>query len=363
MSVLSSEINWDFIVDKIGEEKCVLVLGPQALQLENGQVLQDELLEYLDINNNPNILKYYADDDFFLFDDAGGNTLICHQIKRFLDRQAPPDILNKIARIPFHLILTVTADQLLPKAFDDLDIQYQFDFYKRQKEPSTITPPSRNMPLIYNMLGCIADEESIVLTYDDLFDYLSSVFARKSMPDKLKIELKSAKNFVFLGVPFDKWYVQLLMRILEINRQQYAFKRYASNQAIPDVVQSLCVEQFKIDFINKGITEFIDKVYNLCDEKQMLRAEGEQYESILDKIKHLIASGNLEKPILLLQNFLQGKNTELYNEVLGIGGRYRRLQRKLRLGSVSPEEESAGLQQITENLLELVDEAKAYEDN
>ena len=361
MPVLTTNINWDFIVDKIMEEKCVLVLGPNAMTRGNGKTIQEDMLEFLDIDNNSNILKYYPNDDFFLFDDAGGSTLTCHRIKRFFDQQQPPEILKKIARIPFHVILNFTPDQLLPQAFNQQQIQHQFDFYKRHLEPSSIVTPSKSLPLVYNMLGSIADEESVVLTYDDLFDYFSSVFSRKSMPDKLKVELKGAKNFICLGVPFDKWYVQLLLRILDINRQQYAFKRYASNQALSNEVQTFCIEQFKIDFVSKRIPEFIDKIYQLCENKQLLRMESSQHESELDKIKFLIATGNLEQPILLLQDYLKGKNNELYNEILGVGGRYRRLQRKVQVGAIDPKEEATNLNQITDNLLELVDETKALE--
>ena len=361
MSAHTTKINWSFILDKIEEEKCILVLGPEAYHHDQTRSLQAMLLDQLDIPNNPNIHKYYPDDEFFLFDDAGGQTITCHQIKQFYDSQPPPALLEKIVQIPFHVILTVTADRLLLKSFDDFQLSYQADHYRRRPNPQIMSTPNRRRPLIYNLFGSIAEEESMVLTYDDLFDYFSSVFAKKSMPDKLKMELNGAKNFIFLGVPFDRWYMQLLLRLLQINRQQFAFKRYAANQSLTDEMQTFCVEQFKIDFVNKRIQEFVDQLYQQSKERGILREVDGSSGKLMDRIREMVAEDQLEEAILELKEMMEKQNHELLNDVLAISSLFRRFKRKVRAGSLSPGQENTRFSQITESLLDLIDEIESLE--
>jgi hypothetical protein len=222
------KLEWDFFIDKIIEEKCVLVLGPDVFLRPDGQSQHSALMTDLDVNNNPLVRRYYDDDDFFLFDELHKRTLICHKIKRFYNEQEPLEDLMKLSEIPFHIILTVTPDKILHKAFDKNNFSYQTGFYKKNREPQPIKSPTRSLPLIYNLFGSIDNEESLILTHNDLYDYFKSIFSHKSMPDKLKSQLSEIKNIIFLGVPFDKWYMQLLLRELDIHQYNYGFTRFAA---------------------------------------------------------------------------------------------------------------------------------------
>lgn len=356
-----NKINWNFIVDKIEANQSVLILGPDFFVDDKDQPLHKNLVKYLDIENNGNILKHYKDDDFFLFDDAGGRTFTCYEIKTFYDQISPSDILTKVAQIPFSTILTLTPDLLLNKAFDQLSIPFQYDHHKRHREPSMIKSPSLKFPLVYNLFGSIDDEESMVLTHDDMFDYFESVFSKDSIPDKLKMALRQAKNYIFLGIPFDKWYMQLLLRLLNIHKKQYAFKRYAIAQNLNDELLSFCSEQFNIDFVHKDTKDFILHLHKLFEEKGELRSDTEQHQSFSDKITGLIANGELDRAIEMLKAFLKEKSEDLYTEAIGIASKYRRLQRKINMGTLDLRDEQVEMAKITESLIELSNEARDFE--
>lgn len=350
------DIGWNAIVGKIRKGKSILILGPGAYLSESGKTLHDEFITSLDLANNSNVQRYYEEDNFFLFRAGGGRAFTSEKLENFYEQKTPNIFLQQIAKIPFHVTLNVTPDKLLSKAFDEEGFKYQFDHYKKLHEPATIQKPSKELPLIYNLLGCIDDEESLIMTHNDLYDYFKSIFSRKSMPDKLKLALKNREIncFIFLGVPFEKWYMQLLLRELEIHRNQEDFIRYAANQSLTNEVKSFCTEQFTIQFVENDVRGFIQKLYQHCEAAGELREKGQA--TPWQKLKSLIAKGELKKAI---EQFAKhSKDTELEDEVVGLSGRYRRFERKKRNGVIDSRDLPVQENQMTEDLLELLKEAE-----
>ena len=352
----TTNINWKAIAGKIRKEKCVLVLGPGAYHSNQGTLLQEDLLQHLDSAGNPDIQKYYPDDNFFLFNVGGGRAFTCEKIEDFYQSKRPSPSLHKIAKIPFHVILTVTPDKLMQQALQQEGFPHQFDYYKKQHEPAVIKNPSKELPLIYNLFGCVENEESLILTHNDLYDYFKSIFSRKSMPEKLKQCLlkKEINCFLFLGIPFDKWYMQLLLRELEIHRNQADFIRYAANQMINIETKTFCSEQFTIQFVDQNIPQFIDKLYETCEQEGLLREKRDQTK--WGQLRNFIAKGNITKALEGINIHTQG--TELEDEAIGIAGRYRRFKRKELNGVLETKEINIQENRITKDLLELITEAE-----
>ena len=357
MSGNTVTINWEFIIDKLKAEQCLLVLGPEAYVAANGSTLQDELIRQLALPNNENIQKYYEEDGFFLFDDPYKRTLACHQIKAFYRSAQPGETIRQIAQLPFHVILTVTPDKVLPAAFEQLNFSFQFGHYKKNKDPQPIKAPTAALPLIYNVFGCTDNEESMVLTHNDLYDYFKSIFARNSMPGRLSLVLQEVKNIIFLGVPFEQWYFQLLLRELGIHQQQYEFTRFAASQSATKELRTFCYEQFKINFIANHIDGFIQELFNRCRQEGLLRREGVTPASELDKVKKLVAKGDMEQAIDLLMDYTDG--TTLEDDVAHLAGRYRKFKKRAMKGVLYQEEKTVQEAQLIEAILEIATEAGA----
>lgn len=352
-----TNIDWKAIVGKIRKEKSVLILGPGAFQSAENRPILAHLLEELDIANNPYIQKYYQDDNLFLFRKGGGRGFTCEHIEDFYTQKKPDILLKQLAKIPFHVLLSVTPDKLLPQAFHEENFEFQFDHYKKKQEPPKIKKPTKESPLIYNLLGCVDNEESLILTHNDLYDYFKSIFELNSLPEQLKQALKNREIncFIFLGVPFDKWYMQLLLRELGIHQNQDDFIRYAVNQSVTEEIKTFCSEQFTIQFVDKNILDFVQKLYEVSEELGVLRSRTDKTK--WQNLKQIMARGDLHVAIDTFKELV--RETDLEDEANGLSGRYRRFARKKNSGVLEFEKITVQENQISEALLELIKEAES----
>lgn len=361
------KLNWNFLLDKIQEEQCILVLGPgifDEIEYKDNNVvlkstIQERLLQSLKDNSDEiHFHKYYDNDDFFLFESEYMRTLTCHQIKQFYGKQPENELLNKISEIPFHVILTITPDKALHQTFDRKGLSYQEGFYKKNKDPQPIRKSiSKSNPVIYNVFGTIDNEESMVLTHSDLYDFFKSIFKKDSTPKKLKEKLLDAKNFLFLGVEFDKWYMQLLLRELEIDNEQYAFTRFAANQIKNDKISTFCLEQFHINFIEHNITDFVENLHQKSKDLDMIRTADSLNDSPIKKIQSLVAKAQFQDAIDMLQEL--GEETELENDILQLSGRFRKHLRKVTQGVLYEDTKAVDENRIIKAILDLATKLEA----
>jgi hypothetical protein len=99
----------------------------------------------------------------------------------------------------------LTPDRHLAQAFSDQNFHYRFEAYVRNEPDRNGQIPTKEEPLVYNLVGDIEQRNSLVLTYDDFFDYMQSTFRGNSMSTLLKDNLLAADCFLFLGMPPDDW--------------------------------------------------------------------------------------------------------------------------------------------------------------
>lgn len=225
--------------------------------------------------------------------------------------------------------------------------------------------PTQQQPLVYKILGSIEKPESLVLTHDDLFDYLESIFHAQSMSNKLKDHIvNEAQSIIFLGIPFDRWYMQLLLRVLHLHKDE-EFMRFAATQELAAEVQTLCFDQFKINFVPNNIESFIHEIYTLCQQRGKLRAIGVAQPSILQNLRDMISEDELghvfEKFTAWLEE-IGGRGKDLLDDATLLASRYKRLTKKINQGIVSGEEANLETNKIRVSLLELINESKAVED-
>ncbi len=244
-------IDWELTLDTILAERCILFLGPEIFTSAEGQTLDDQLLTYIGAAADPD-LKVYQDGLFF-FRMRQKRTETYLKIRRFFQQEEFPEanaLFETIARIPFHFIISVTSDNQLARAFERLQLKFKSHFYwKKQPADQKIPIPTIRRPLLYDILGNIEKPGSLVLTHDDLYDYLESIFKSQSMSNRLKDHIvNEAQSIIFLGLPFDRWYMQLLLRVLHLHKDE-EFMRFAASQELSKEVKTLCKEQFQINFV------------------------------------------------------------------------------------------------------------------
>jgi hypothetical protein len=253
-------------------------------------------------------------------------------------------LLRKLVAIPFHFALNFTPDYRLKELMEEADFTFDFLSYRKNEPfaadlPVNQHPPTRTRPLIYNMLGELRKRNSLVMTYNDFYNYLESVFAARSMSPVLKENIWEADYFVFLGMPFDRWYVHMFMRILQQHEKNRSSKKYAANVNLSEAVTTHCAEQYTMTFVPTGIEAFINDFYDRCAAAGLLRtaattqrlqlpfAELEQW-AIKNKFG-MIYDELLDK----LQAF--GERADSWRlQVQQLEGRYHQLQVSVRTGVI-----------------------------
>ncbi len=367
MTNINDLIDWEIIVQTIKEDKCILFLGPEVYTDESGNTLEQQIMSFLELENDKDIQNYYSKDGLFLFHSEEGKTRLYYRLKRFFDQSFPKAqaILEKIVDIPFQFIVVLTPDNLLEKTFLEKQFNCKTDFYWKNRTPSTsVNLPSKHRPLIYNMFGSIKERDSLILTHEDLFDYFNSILGARSMPDELKNLISQTDNFLFLGIRFDRWYMQLLLRVLAKYNAQNNFLRYASSLKIsPDII-SFCMEQFRITFVDLEIEDIVEKLHKECETRHLLREPEEENTSELTRIRALIAKARTDEAITRFNQLLTDAGEpaeELLDQLILNTERLNRLNRKINNATITESDAEVKYNQITQRILALVNEAKPFE--
>jgi hypothetical protein len=361
------EIDWDFIIETIKEEKCILFLGPEIYtDPVNGEPIDHALNEYLHVATNPDIKAYYENDGLYLFSSRGKKTKTFYKVKSFYqqDFDHTDNLFRKIAEIPFHLVVSMTPDDKLNNTFEALNIRHNSAYYWMKNPPNSPLPsPSANSPMIYKLLGSIENQESMVLTHDDLFGYFESIFSGNSMPEKLKRTIKDANNFIFLGISFEKWYMQMLLRILYIHND-FDFVRYASNQTISEDIKSFCFEQFRIEFVPTKIADFVNILHEKSKQQDILRKADDPVSSKIDVLMTYLSQDKVSKVFDELAYFLKKlkeDGQDLLDDLVLIENKFNRLKRRKTQGIISESDATVASNKIRKALLDILREAKTLE--
>jgi hypothetical protein len=239
------------IVKRIEGKKCIVILGPQLLY-ENGSNLTAQLAKFL-IDRFGDQVKYYPDDEMLKM--SGKVRLqIEDEIKEFFDQLKPSEVYRELAAIPFPMIINTAPDTTLNKAFQEKGLGFDYDYYRKYEAPKDISRKSRTF--IYNIFGDYSDINSMILTFDDLFDYLFSIMGDNEL--NIKSDLRSATSVLFFGFSFDKWYFKLLLRLMQVNEN----KLLHSNDISQENIKNFYSEQFEVEFFDKNsAAEIISEIH------------------------------------------------------------------------------------------------------
>ncbi len=371
-----SNLDWNDILDTLEEQKCVLFLGRGAYLADGGNSLSRALQQYLNVENveHPHI-RLYNEDGFFLFRKNRFRRKVVSQMKAFYDQTFPEteDNFTRLARIPFNMFISLTPDNLLARTFDTQNFDYQSDFYFRNRKASShFELPTKQKPLIYNLLGNIEEPESLVLTHQDFFDYLNSVFVGNSMNEDLKDTLERAERYIFLGLPYEKWYFQLLLRVLSMHSDKLKeVERLALKEFENPNLHQIYQTEFKIEFIPSKIDAFVQTLYTKCEQAGILKMpppRDPKEQTIKSEhlsreyIQELIASARTADALLHLKVLLQQKkprSQSLYNDLIVLRNRFKLLRQRDRNGTIDSRDLKVEDNQIVETSLQLLDKAVA----
>ena len=346
-------IDWDFIIDTIRESKCIIFLGADFPQLTNYKSFREASIDYLKVDENPDISAYYKNDELFLFKDKQAKIRTIYKLKKFYrEHQINSKNYQYIAQLPIKLFINAGPDDFLPSVMKQMEYSYHFEYFNKHFAGTHIPEPKVHFPLIYNLVGSFDNDDSLLLTHDDLFSYLAATFSGQKLPHNLMSEVYQTRSFIFLGVDFDKWYVQLMMRLLKIHDENHTYVRYATKEKFNKDTTSICIDQFQIEFVNQNISEFVEELFHRCKTENLLR-DRVDYKFSSDSIRELVGQDNVNQVFEIFRDQL-GDESRM-SEFLLLVNRMQRLKKQISARTISHEESEIERMKITTSLMSYID--------
>ena len=257
---------WNAIFKSISNGKTILFLGPSIATNQNGISLQREFFEnlYKEKKVTNEIISYNARDEFFVFNKPD-EIALRSAISDFFMKDFAESIYSLIAEIPFHLIILVSPDMTLKRMFEKKFYSHNYNYFDYNKPRKIDTPPTKECPLIYNLFGMAEDHHTLILTHNNMFSYLENYYRQTVNNRALLNEIQQqfdtpgfADNLLFIGMDFNKWYMQWIIHELKINVAD--FQRFALDCSSSVVNKTLIEKQYSITFVNNNIEDFFNKI-------------------------------------------------------------------------------------------------------
>ncbi len=345
-------IEWDLLLKEIQNERCILLLGPDLVTLPDGYAFQHTLHSYLK-STQQKTPTYYEADEFFSFRNNAQKRRTYYAIQDFYAERQPGSLHRKLAEIPFHLIISLSPDTLLQQTFNDSGLDYQFDFYKKGQNPAPLTPPHQERPLIYNLIGSAEDDHSLVFTYEDLFEYLQAIFGHYDLPDTLREGILNAQHLVFLGIQYEKWYLKLLLRLLNLHENKVIDACSQAGQLNEELL-TYYTEHFEIVFIETEVQAFVDQLHERCAQKGFLRKGGTELSSdFLNRAREMLGQNQTREALKYIEAYIKKHNEDFLDDATLISSQISELEGNIRLNLIDVEEAERKRARINQALLNL----------
>jgi TIR domain/SIR2-like domain len=271
----------DIIAD-IKDENCVLIIGPDIIDSGDKSFFETMCAELISGNTYTNIIDtapqyVFANEELFQLMPAGRETTLLRMMKEFYQRQSAFDVpLTKISQIPFHLIISLMPDDRLQKLFTAQNMEFNYSYYPKEGAHAPVERPAKERPLIYNLLGDFKENNAII-TFDHMFTFLSGIMGKRELPQIIQVTLKKAMTFVFIGVHFEKWYVQLLLRIITSNdkKDKYIILKNGNNNDVCTFI----ARRLELDFLEAEPLQFLEALYEECGNQNLLKTVNTKFKA------------------------------------------------------------------------------------
>jgi len=221
--------DWRRLVKAIQNRQCILILGPGAavdpdnpdappLSRQFARFLSKKIGTAAD-DSKPANLFYVAQRYCNLTNHERWD--LEDEVKDFYSpfESRTTELHRCLAQLPFRLCITTTPDSFLLNAIDNINEKNpQSEFYRfrgAQSETQIFTPDETH-PIVYELYGSLRDPGSLVLTENDLLDFLVRVVSSTPpLPPLITDELAKKENaFLFIGFGFQQWHVRILLHAL-----------------------------------------------------------------------------------------------------------------------------------------------------
>jgi len=240
-----TDTDWTAILRRVRKGGCVPFLGAGASMGFNGQPglpTGSQLAEALaadcdypgrDRTDFLRVAQYYeTQNDPALLRDFIISKLSVPGVK-------PGVVHSTLASLPFRYFLTTNFDTLMEQAFQAnpaLSKSAQAFYYERYGTEQVLPAATIERPVLFKLHGAIEQTMSMIVTEDDVVDFLSCILLQTpKLPDTVKTLLKDS-SLLFVGYSLKDWNVRVLLRAIRGARgNRSGITSYAVQRKPPDV--------------------------------------------------------------------------------------------------------------------------------
>ena len=179
---------------------------------------------------------------------------------------------DDLAALPFRLILTTSHDPLMETALrrkEDKSLSVgRYNYKGASRDLMSESEPSVDSPLLFHLYGHVDEPDSLVLTETQLLEYLTALISKSPpLPRDIKAALTQSKLFLFLGFGLDRWYLRILLHVLNVLRKRargFAIENIGRPEGAPSEDAILFYKDFKLDIYRQDVSEFVQEIRTRC---------------------------------------------------------------------------------------------------
>lgn len=222
---------WNNLVTSMSSGQCVLVLGPEIPVNKSGEnnigssytdALKEQLMAELEDDGHRGVAATSLAGVAQQYEDRFEAGMLRTQSSEFYksSQLEPSDEHRKIASFPFSLVLSTCHDPLLEMAYRSAGKSPIVNRYNlrgdRLENPEFVVSRAIDSPVIYHLFGYYQEPQSLVLSENDLLDFLIAVISgNPPLPNSLKKELlRNGTSFLFVGFGIRHWYLRVILKAL-----------------------------------------------------------------------------------------------------------------------------------------------------
>lgn len=228
---------WTNLVTSLRYRQCVLVLGPEipaklASDANSFEAMEDlsytealtrRLASELESDNHnvtgstlAAVAQQYEDAP-----DFGPNPMRSSSAQFYMSAAYnPSDVHRSLASMPFNLILTTCHDALLTRALLEAGKRPLVCRYHLRgngyDNPGFTPSETPDEPVLYHLFGTAQEPRSLVLSENDVLDFLIAVVSgNPPLPNSLtKLLKRKDQSFLFLGFGIKQLHLRVLLKVL-----------------------------------------------------------------------------------------------------------------------------------------------------
>jgi len=346
-----SDRQWKTLAKDLQQQRCILLLGTRLSTAKDAAGREHRLSDQLSHH-----LATLLDAENAAY-DRGSSTDLAYLAQRFLAlpkmrridledevsdfyaraAQVLPDIYQRLARLPFFLSINLSLEDFMTRSFRAAgktgvqSLHYNF----RKDRGQVVIQPLPEKPLVYNLLGTLADPESLVLSQEDHVEFIKNVVrGNPGIPNAVMSHFDNRKTYLFLGFNLGNWDYRLLCDALQLSKDNITLSPGDTENPLAPEARSFYEDHFQFLFIDDDIQQFVSAL-----EKSFAEIEQEkttvQRPAVLRKVVLLFARNEADTQgaqalIAHLSVWVQKGVLQIWHRNLPfVGDENRELQRRI----------------------------------